>query len=217
MAINYLSGFNFARHINNPKAVLPCPDQFIGNFVNGKLIISSHRIDIDYQTNSNNQSFKNSIVIVLESPHKNEFDPITLDPLGPAMGKIGEYFSKYFEFAFVKSTYYHQFSSGNYPIIIINAIQFQCSGGLSLSGKGNYQNKRNRDMVFITLLSNPHYNDLLLRIKAIKPKLVINLCTKGLMDLDQLVNAEIAKINNQTPTNGTHPSRWFDQNNCLIQ
>ena len=69
-----------------------------------------------------------TIVVVLESPHKDEFNNQNFPNGNPALGKTGEMLQKYFENILRKNISY---LPDNYRVILMNSIQFQCSlGGL---------------------------------------------------------------------------------------
>ncbi|MDE6408482.1 MAG: hypothetical protein K2K48_05805 [Anaeroplasmataceae bacterium] len=205
MSINFLKNFSFPRAISNQKANSnPCPDQIVGQLSNG-VFTSSNRENIDYSIKNNNYTIQNKltnpIVIILESPHKNEYDPITRSALGPAMGKTGENFKKYFASLIVKSKIYQSIATLHCDIVLVNAIQYQCSLGMSLN---NTTNAKSRDDNFNTCFDNNNTNDLKDRLIAIAPIATINLCTAQFR----------AKIMNKCSnfsnyTDGNHPSSWW--------
>lgn len=216
--INYLNpNFSFKSIASNATILFPCPDQIIGELKNGKFFAFSTRIDIDYNLQQlvNNKNLNTPIIIVLESPHKDEFDPITLQPIGPAMGKTGENFRSFFE-QLLNGTSKSILTNGQHTIILLNAVQFQCSLGKKLSGLGSYKNKKMRDDNFIKCFNNE--NDFINRIKAINPVLVINLCTIGLKKNNLIghVSNELKNANIKY-TVGSHPSRWNNPNNRFIK
>ena len=174
----------------------------------------------------NNPTIKNKltepIVIILESPHKDEFDPITLMALGPAMGNTGRNLVKHFDSLIQNSSIYNYLTGAPHDIVLVNAIQYQCSLGNNLSGKGSYQNKKQRDKNWLACFNAVNSNDLLNRIDAIKPFAIINLCTFGLFNLqlhlDRTVRQYIQTTQPQTLyTIGKHPSSWHISYNRIIQ
>ena len=208
---NYLVNFNFNFIAPTTNIVDPCPDQVIGELSYGKFIPAQTRVDIDYQIALGRDIISNNlnspVIVVLESPHKNEFDPITLKAIGPCMGTTGYNFKKYFDFCLTKSVLHNALNIKNHDVVIMNAVQYQCSLGRSLSGIGTYNNKRQRDLNFIKCLNN---SDICRRINAINPFAVINLCTVGLKqnNLQQKVNSILLPMNIINYTTGWHPATW---------
>ena len=98
--INFLRNFSFANIAPNASNINACPDQVVGKIVNGVFSPYLKRADIVYVDNNNMVSvtnkLKNPVVIIFESPHKNEFDSITKMALGPCMGVSGENFNSFF-------------------------------------------------------------------------------------------------------------------------
>ena len=127
-----------------------------------------NRTDIKYKRIQKKDTIANNlyspIVIVLESSHQDEHDPITLKALGPYIGATGYNLKTYFDSIIVHSQIYPHICSLKHDIVLLNAVQFQCSLGNSLSGKGSYRNKKCRDSNFIQGLRG---NDLSRRIMAI--------------------------------------------------
>lgn len=225
MAINYLINFNFSSIINpvpgisvNPN---PCPDQLVGTLKNG-VFAPSARTNIDYlNSNTISNNLTNPIVIILESPHKDEYNTNTLQALGPAMGKTGIAFNQYFDSLIVASKNIALSPQHNHDILFVNAIQYQCSLGKKLNGKDSYENKKQRDQNWLTCFNNSESNDLEKRIAAIKPYAIINLCTIGLSNLqlyvDRAVKSYVNQVGNSSIyyTIGNHPSTWIYRNGVI--
>ena len=221
--INYLNHFSFSTVAPTAPIITPCPDQIIGHMNNNIFTPHTSRINIDYITNTNgidsiNNTLTDPIVVVLESPHKYEYDPITGMALGPAMGTTGTLFIQHFASILSRSSNISLINGNRYDVVLVNAIQYQCSLGLPLSGKSNRANKQQRDNYFIASLSNPNNNDFIRRISAINPFAVINLCTIGLSDLQKEVENQ---LNNSTikknRTTGYHPSNWWNTKLMIIK
>ena len=208
--INFLNGFSFANIVPNAMVTAPCPDQSCGELRNGIFVANIKRVDIDYvmngKTKSISNSLRNPVVILLESPHKDEYDSITHMALGPCMGRSGDNFRKKFDALIKGSSIFNQLQNLTCDIVLFNTIQYQCSLGLPLAGKVNSNNKKQRDSNFIACIRN---NDFIDRLEAINPHAIINLCTKGTRNLQQIVR----DIYNQSTLNvlyveGYHPSAW---------
>ena len=130
-----------------------------------------------------------NIVVLLESPHKDEYDYCTsgtLIPKGPAQGKTGagisSHLSGYFNHPPQGQEHIHSDSGGSH-VIICNPVQFQISlhaAGLSLHGK-------NKDMVWKKIWNVPlvRYN-FLWRLLWYRPHIIVNACTGRSSDHDSL-------------------------------
>lgn len=177
----------------------PCPDQWVGTL--GQLrncgAVTSR---LPSSTRPNN----GAVLLVLESPHTSEFK----GPLGPAMGNTGTLIAR------------HALSvrglegKDNAPLVLINAIQYQCSLGEKRSPY--------RDRVFIATWQEFGRSDFVARLKATYQAgdLVVCACTKGGggkvdKSLRQLVYEAIvdALPEDAQVLRRTHPSRWFSQKN----
>ncbi len=208
--INFL-GATFQFNSIDQQAIItsPCPDQVVGELNDGKFKVYKNRIDINYVIKGGvNNQLISPIVVILESPHKDEYDPITLQALGPAMGVTGVNFKTYFD-TLLNGKWKNVLKKGQHSIVLFNAVQFQCSLGNKLSGMASYKNKKKRDENFLLCLDDVNNNDMIKRLKAIRPTLVINLCTVGLKknNLCEHVSS-LLRQGTINYTNGTHPSRW---------
>jgi len=166
--------------------------------------------------------------MVLESPHKSEYSGKT--PIGPAQGKTGENFKRQFFDRFDGASSGAGFLEGMLgarPIIIMNAIEHQCSMG-KLSEP---EDKRARDLVFRKLwFHHGGSQSFKLRLDALKldiDDVLVNTCTKGVnKDAKErswgkprlLKECVQASIDDFCMTSGlyelrrfqlTHPSSWL--------
>lgn len=124
-------------------------------------------------------SDKPKIAIILESPHKEEFgiqnlhnqlgEVLTARPLNNTNTRnhliaiMNQPFSNYFKDNLNKEI--------SYAIILVNSIQYQTSLGLN--------DKAVRDQVWLWHWMKNGEQNFIDRIKYYKPKLFINMCTKG--------------------------------------
>ena len=144
------------------------------------------------------------MLLVLESPHTCEFK----EPLGPAKGKTGTLIAK------------HALSvrglqgKGNASLVLINAIQYQCSLGANTS--------QYRDEVFVAAWKEFGESDFVARLKATyrANDLVVCSCTRGgsaeaNKSLRQLVYAAMvdALPKEALVLRRTHPYSWLSQRN----
>ena len=154
---------------------------------------------------------RDCILLILESPHINEFDINGL-PIGPAIGTTGNNIFRYFEKC-INSSLSREFrlnlnQSLTYNVVLLNAIQFQCSEGVKPIKKSN------RDENFIKLINNENYCDVDKRINWFKQKnsnpIIINACTKGCSKIPLFVHLD-GKISNLNLNifHSSHPSSWW--------
>lgn len=220
MPTNYLpQTFNISS-VFNAKITIPCQDQYVGEFTNGQFT-PKQRINIEYDRDKNgipiikNILCDKRIVVILESPHKDEFSLLSngqWSANGPAFGKTGDLFEDKFESVFSESQSYQNWQLANnatYDVILINSVQFQCSLGKALR---KYKNKKERDENWYKCINeNCIQDDLFYRIEALKPTILINLCTVGLKNLQSVLSSIISKRINQRIlyTSGSHPSTWW--------
>lgn len=207
----------------------PCPDQVRGRLVNG--VYEDKDIKrvtnfVDYELSKErlpfaklgNEKLESVMAIILESPHTDEFElkDGKLKAIGPAQGKTGIRFKEKFEDILKGSDIYQNIKEGIYPIVILNAIQFQCSCGNNLQV---YKNKKARDKNWVACFKSECLNDLKLRLQALQPCAIINLCTKGLHtksrpDLQSKLNEYISEhkclFPNAAYAIGYHPSIWWN-------
>lgn len=234
----------------------PCPDQVVGiiekdstNFIflnycstkSNKYQPVFQRLEVSKCKELN----ENVIVIVLESPHIDEYDPDTKKPIGPAYGKTGDLINKHLIGILNSEPRIRTLKNGSYDLILVNAIQHQCSLG---------ENTRfYRDAMFFYYWEKEKYRtDFKERLNNIfskysGDKILINSCTKGAHSdlitnhkgkitkkyieelgvssveykdsLSGYVNQEIKCIDNISIIklyNTPHPSSWYVKKNIKI-
>lgn len=175
-----------------------CPDQYVG-------IISSFRADqgdfpVRLAENERPAGLK-CLIMIIESPHIEEFigDPC------PAKGKTGQLIRKWIRKVPGLSAY------GGYGLILVNAIQYQCSLGAPT--------RCFRDDVFKAAWREGGEEAFIERLKGIcrNGDAIANCCTNGNIkktELRQLVQAAITKIEMRCPVHRrTHPSSWYSEKN----
>lgn len=194
----------------------PIPDDYVGSF--------DYVDSFTYNTNTSNESSlwfhendrKNNekelgkkaepneynIVIVLESPHKNEYNT---DFRHPAIGPTGNNLKLYFYSLLGKLNGTIK-NSTKCHVYLMNAIQYQCSLG--------YHTSIFRTEIFNSMWKHHKKDeDFLDRLKDFYPNIIINLCTKTdeLQDIVQKKIDEFVNNNNNKTISlyrGTHPSSW---------
>lgn len=136
--------------------------------------------------------FKN-IVIVLESPHRNEYDEKG-EPLRPAMGTAGVNLkSKLIGIMNRNGELKKVLNKETYNLWLVNAVQYQCSFGLKPI------QKEMRNFVFRVLWKELK-EDFLIRLKNLEPIVVINLCTGGKKVIEDILGNKNSSLS-ETPLN----------------
>lgn len=209
----------------NPLYNILCPDIYAGKVDNGviekwiskeerkkKIKVKNGRHIQSYDFSKLDPTNRNSIVIILESPHKNEYELDQLwDKPNPAMGTTGTKLGNNIgDLIKAVSKTYPQINRGKYQIVLMNSIQYQCSLGVTPL------DVTVRDFVFsqIWKLIDEIRESFVTRLKSYKPKFIFNLCTMGKVvpHLDFLVQALIndkyLKDNKVNLFVGNHPSGW---------
>lgn len=190
------------KNIKNPPELLEercCPDQMVGTL--GQLKIDGRITQRSAVSARENHS---AVLLILESPHISEF----IGSPGPAKGKTGQRLAV------------HALSlpglqeSSNTPLVLINAIQYQCSLGVKTA--------LYRDEVFLATWHEFGRSNFVARLKALhRPNdLVVCACTEGRsarsgVALRQLVfDAIVDALPRGTRIlRRVHPSSWFSQRN----
>lgn len=137
-----------------------CPDQYVGQ-------ISAFDDDQgDFPTRQQVQKRPNNLqclILVLESPHINEF----MEPCGPAKGTTGRNIRRYIPDVMELGKY------SNFGMILMNAIQYQCSLGVST--------KKYRDQVFRAAWNDSGKVKFQRRLASTfrSGDVLLNCCTKG--------------------------------------
>lgn len=172
-----------------------CPDQYLGLLSESVLMHQfSQRLPASHRPSHA------CIVIVLESPHVEEF----LGELGPAKGATGEMIRQHLNTSLGLS------DNENLGLILVNAIQHQCSLG---SRTVVY-----RDRIFRAVWEQGGEKDFSNRIETLylPGDVLVNCCTKG---NDFEINGPIRNLVEEalrkslpcaTRLRRTHPSSWFD-------
>lgn len=176
-----------------------CPDQYVGKITE----FSTNQTDFPARiTPVNRPNDLKCLIMVIESPHTDEF----LQTPCPANGTTGKLIRKWICSVKGLSTY-----RKDYGLIIINAIQYQCSLGSPT--------KCFRDNVFETVWNDFGEDDFVTRLQSIYQSgdVILNCCTKGNSkngELRQRVQQAIKKLTtNSILLRRTHPSSWHSSKN----
>lgn len=209
-----------------------CPDIYAGEVDNGKVIkkwFSKENREIQIQQGNSTQCYdfsklkpdtnKESIVIILESPHHDEYElNSSWNQPNPALGTTGTNLEKYIDCLIdAVSQLDPKIMKGKYQIVLMNSIQYQCSLG-RINGR---LNDEIRNLIFTSIWSKQEIkDDFSERLKSYKPSIIFNCCTSGNKGLRQLIQQEIEKNfknSNTTLFEGTHPSSWYYENNITVE
>ncbi|WP_352403287.1 hypothetical protein [Kandleria vitulina] len=211
-----------------PKLI--CFDQVICEYEHGKAssnnndyttLLAGDRInksrDDLYKLNEND-----NIVIILESPHVKEFRHIIGCKDGfrigmPCMGKTGENLKEYFidvlnnkENADELKKELQNDKNKKFNIIVMNAIQFQCSLGFKLSKEKNELCKK-------LIKYDEFQKNIINRLREYKPRYILNCSTAAIRkDIGNIVNKDLKKYIDEKVfkdksivyIEGNHPSNW---------
>jgi len=178
-----------------PFELRACPDQYLGTLLE---IIGQVKFPIREVADRRIKS--PCLIIVLESPHVDEF----IDEPGPAKGFTGEMLRRY-----LPDAVGHQVPTGM-GLVLLNAIQYQCSLG---SNTAVY-----RDRIFRAAWRQGGKENFLDRFQTIvmPDDIVMNCCTKGNdfeinIPLRSLVEFSIRQTMPQIQTiRRMHPASWRD-------
>ena len=211
--------------VKNNKPI-KCEDQFVAIIEITKSKICYIDNDIESIDRNERQTYYKSqnidtIVLVLESPHTEEFDNDRC--VGPAMGATGDgiknillgNLAKFMvindlqnQGSYFKSS--SEITEGLYKLLIINAVQYQCS-------LGNLEDdimKRQRNKIFDGFFDKNAKKDFKKRLKMFNPKIIINCCTGGHYGKTDGLQKKVQEVIDSEPffalkLIGSHPSSAF--------
>jgi hypothetical protein len=171
-----------------------CPDQYVG------LISSFQKQAIDFPCRKlvdTRPNHKGCLIMVLESPHINEFKG---EPC-PANGPTGKLIREHILNVIGLSEY------SQHGLIIVNAIQYQCSLG--------YSTKKYRNKVFISCWESGGQENFVKRLNNVvrDGDTIVNCCTLGGDKTVSLRNKVQDAISYNGVLKRTHPSSWYSVNN----
>lgn len=160
------------------------------------------------------EDIKDTIVLVLESPHYEEYNKLDFKPISPAQHKTGENIKTFLAEILNKNKEELHLTKSEYRFIIINPIPFQTS--LNFLHKQPIRKKDSDDKSFVNLrnnvwntlwLNNMSYKDSFIsNIKKLAPEIILNCCTSELRDKVSLAIKE--SDNNAIKYWTAHPSHW---------
>jgi hypothetical protein len=175
----------------------PCPDQYVGEL--GQLRAAG---GITSRFPVSARKRRSAVLMILESPHIEEFKG---EP-GPARGPTGQRIAKY------TLSVPGLGDRSNSSLLLVNAIQHQCSLGQPTN--------QHRDKVFIAAWQDFGRSDFIDRLTAVYQSgdLVICACTKGVektvnKSLRQLVYEALVEAlpKGAQVLRRTHPVSWISE------
>lgn len=220
------------------------------NFFNGKSVADIHRYDLKhsigewmlFEPGKNNLAIlkllsekpskhdrpitpsaqANNILIVIESPHKDEYDESDEKflPLAPANGATGVNFLQYFAspcLNVVLDKLINQFNlnldeSKTYSICFVNPVPFQASLHFIFKDdhfKDDHFKEKFKEKVWKVLFTycNVWFTE---RVRSYNPSIIINACTCNLKNhVKDAIDAPYSQINCNNKLNAYHPSSWY--------
>ena len=226
---NFLPNFNFSNIDPTATNLLLCPDQYVAYYSPGN---TGNELSQRYYTNINyvydmsgnnkcTNKKKNTIAIILESPHRDEYEYVNgvLLPKGPLCGKWTDFEKSFHKAIGASSVAPLLKNKATYNIAFINAIQYQCSQGRPLWN--NIQNRAQKNSNVINCWHTGFDADLIHRLTSLNPSIIINLSGKeqkiSCLIEQAVLNAPFlcakGKSKQSKYTKGCHPSSWQRQIN----
>lgn len=144
----------------------PCPDQWIGSLSS----LQNYKEKLTWPRVVRQPALmrpdKPALIVVLESPHRDEYEG---DP-GPAKGATGRAMAKWLQ------TVAGSAVGADVPVILMNAVQYQCT--LGIRGK---KGSRVRDKIFLASWKAFGESDFKVRLDSIyrNGDIVMCCCTVG--------------------------------------
>lgn len=190
---NYVGQIKIVNGAVASKALWFCRDLRISNHycVSEKIDLSNYQSPLEKMCNCK------TIVLILESPHKDEYDDSksSITP-APALGRTGSNLDNKFVCKineFIKNnTKRVEIKNGVYNIILMNAVQYQCSMGLVPL------NTTVRNALFLQMWFNGKVRkNFTKRLNKYAPDVVINCCTNGSVNGHNINKSFLKKINRE--------------------
>ena len=156
----------------------------------------------------------NSIVLILESPHKAEFNYNNndLNPISPAQGSTGKNIDNKIKLLLKKiiKNDYCDFKNGNYKLVIINPVSFQTSlHFFHRKSLSKYHFKKLRDRIWQQSWEKDSIYSISLNniLNQVNSNLIINACTSNLSPFIQAFLEN--NFDNKVTIKTYHPSAWI--------
>ena len=157
-------------------------------------------------------SYTKRIILLLESPHKDEFyfKNGILTTKAPAQGATGGNINFYITNIIEDIIKQAPLSKGTYDLLIVNPVPYMASLGVFYDGGMEAELKENVWNTFWGIKDIT--DDFEKRCIDYKPSLILNFCTKGKkIKMQEKITSFIMNISNLNTIpiwNGNHPSIW---------
>lgn len=186
----------------------PCPDMFTA------LIDIERNLFCPILSSYNNLKdwLLPTLIMVLESPHKNEFDENGL-PLGPARGSTGANIRSYL----INHLKNVGLERGQYKLLLVEAVSYQCSNGLPIDQS---EQPKKKDLLFEKIWNSGGRQSFEARIRLYRPTIIVNSCTGGASGIESRATSRLLNVLVQNSIDticpnipkfySSHPSsKWF--------
>jgi hypothetical protein len=149
-----------------------------------------------------------SIVLLLESPHKDEYSE-DFKPIGPAQGLTGDKIDSMLLKIMNLNFDEFKLDEKKYRIILMNPVPYQTSLNYLFKNKSEKINKSVRNKVWKKLWENIELQDEFKnQISDLKPELIFNACTSELKPNISKFLKTIESLNKTIIFEINHPSSW---------
>jgi hypothetical protein len=194
-----------------------CDDQFVGTV---EVIDNSTRLldcrGTDFSTRISLGDWDRPegpiIILILESPHTSEYKGPTPRPAaGDDSGDTGRALRTLLHEA---CPMHERLPNGRYPLVLLNAVQYQCSLGVKTT--------LYRDKVFLKCWDAFGRKDFESRLRSLhrEDDVVMNCCTAAGPEksrLREIVEASICRLVGRSTFRIEHPANWTLRHNAAIK
>lgn len=177
-------------HTFGAQNVVPDVDRYRFRLASGRIALRPHPVCetspcsnryYDMPPRDPNADYSKTIVIVLESPHKDEYLRDVSQPIAPAQGSTGSNIQGYLDCVLRKSpALCDELEDQETRVVLANPIQFQTSLA-SVIQPSNWQRVRNAvwKKIWSCQSMRDNFNA---RMESYSPDVIINACTNNLKD-----------------------------------
>jgi hypothetical protein len=188
-----------------------CPDMFVGKIENLHKSSSFSYCKITDTPNAGmvNQEGRKAILLILESPHKEEYKE---EPIEPAKGCTGCAIRTYFRQIFGDDC-------NSYDLVLLNLVQYQCSQGMATRGKKSIKNTVLAKLLEGAPKENIFVQNFVERVRAAmriyETCVIINACPFTKINnqelnkqVDAWLNSALGSSAYKLISDAGHPSAW---------
>jgi hypothetical protein len=187
-------------HIRQPED-RACPDQYLGSLSTLEELLRVQNWEGVTREPVSQRPSSPAFIVVLESPHKDEYEGTP----GPAKGATGRAIARW-----LRDVVGAIDGNADYSVIVVNAVQYQCSLGCITS--------KHRDTLFKAVWESSGEADFRKRLAGVHREgdIVICCCTKGRTNppLREMVFKAIkATLPEARVLTRYHPASWWRNRN----